>query len=215
MLAMMSAVPAAAQVPSPEDEPPPSLAERESDEASLELSPSRRYDRPEPVSFAWPDATPSVAVNMQYNMTSDAVQKPGFGLWLGVNYYPWVDVFNTFWSAGIKIENNPDVYGKPIDFVPTLRSGFAWLNGSPKRFKNQLLPNLQIYGLGGWRVSRDEDRDSRLRAGIGISSPRLSPATAFMLLYGVPLPNQLEFWVEAPPSDISQWDALIAVGIGL
>ena len=216
LLVCASASSASAQdVPLDEDLPRP-LAEREGEQQLVEKQPANSGPRPSDprVGFDWPSITPTATVIAHLNVTDPTIQKAGFGLWLGGNYYPWPDEFNAFWSLGLKVENNPDIWGRPTDFIPTVRSGFAWLDGSPTRFKNQLLPNLQIYGLAGYRIPRDE-REQRIRTGLGVSSPRLSPATAVMLLYGFPLPNQLEFLVDIDPIDPSKRDLMVLVGIGL
>ncbi len=216
VLASLCASTASAQMAPHDEDLPTPLAEREDEQQVVKKQPARTGPRPSDpsVGFDWPDITPSATISAHLNFTDESIQKPGFGLWLGANYYPWPDEFNAFWSFGLKIENNPDVWGRPTDLIPTLRSGFAWLDGSPTKFKNQLLPNLQIYALTGYRIPRN-DRGQRVRAGLGVSSPRLSPATAVMLLYGFPLPNQLELLVDVNPIDPTQRDMIVLVGIGL
>lgn len=214
LVALSACSPAWAQS---DDRPPPEpLFEREDapDHEQVARAPASTGDESGAYGLDWPALTPSVMLTSHMELTDPEVYYPGVGIWLGANYYPWPDTYNTFWSAGVKVESSQQLQGgRRVDVIPTVRSGFAWVRGDAARFDRRLLANLQIYGLAGWRIAR-RDHPARARAGIGVSSPRLSPATAYMLLYGVPLPNAIELVVDASP-DLAAWDLLVQIGIGL
>lgn len=160
-----------------------------------------------------PNLTPVANVSLGFNLTNPFLDAPAFGLFLGANYYPWPDKYNAFWSLGLKVEQNPDITHNPMSIVPTARSGFAWIHGDPEKFWNKLLPNLQLYGLAGWRLPLDE-RGARGRVGVGVGSPRISPASLLMVLHGVPVPNQAEVIMEFSPK-FDAYDVVFLIGYGI
>lgn len=161
----------------------------------------------------WPRITPTVAISGHIGFIDEEFDWPGFGLWLGANYYPWPDRYNAFWSVGLKLERNQELRDRPYAVVPTLRSGFAALKGNPFKLKNQLFANVQIYGLVGRHVPVG-GMPNFWRMGVGVISPRLAPANAMMLLWGVPLPNQVEIALDLAPDGQSK-EVLLLMGIGL
>lgn len=163
--------------------------------------------------LAWPDLTPVANVSIGFNLTDPYLDAPAFGLFLGANYYPWPAKYNVFWSLGLKLEQNPDITHNPMSIVPTVRSGFAWIHGKPEKFWNKLLPNLQVYGLAGWRLPLDE-RGALGRVGVGVGSPRVAPASLLMVLHGVPVPNQAEVIMEFSPR-FDAYDVVFLIGYGI
>lgn len=196
-----------------EDRPPPRpLVEREEEEEERAQERPRRRSGTDD-ELQWPRLRPSVSLMGHLGFIDEDFDLPGFGLWLGTNYYPWPDKYNAFWSLGIKLERNQELRHRPFAIVPTVRSGFAWLKGDPFLFKNQVFANLQIYGLLGRHIPAKQ-MPPFWRMGLGVISPRLVPANAMMLLWGVPLPNQLEVVFDTLP-DGSQKEILLMLGIGL
>lgn len=185
---------------------PTPLYEREQ---QVEEAPERetRIDPSSPV------LVPSAALGASFSFTDEEIDKPGLTLWFGGTFYPAPATITPFIGAGLEVEAYFEIASYPTDFVPQLKIGVAWLPGAPSAFKNQLLPNLQVYALGGWRMSMLDNRPNAIRAGIGISSPAMSPAAAFMLLYGVPIPTQMEIAVDLNPATRTQ-DWWIQFGIG-
>lgn len=139
-----------------------------------------------------PSFTPSAAFGASFSFTDEEIDKPGLMLWLGGTLYPRPSTITPFISAGLKIEAYYEIANYPTDFIPTIRLGGAWLPGSPDSFKNQTFANMEVYALGGYRFSVLDERHGAVRAGIGVSSPAMSPAAAFMCLYGVTIPTQVE-----------------------
>ncbi len=168
---------------------------------------------PDDEAMNWPQIIPSVALMGHIGLIDEEFDWPGLGLWLGANYYPWPDRYNTFWSVGLKLERNQELRDRPHAVVPTVRSGFAALKGDPRLFKNQLFANVQIYALAGRHIPL-QGMPNLWRLGAGVISPRLAPANAMMLLWGVPLPNQFEIAIDMAP-DRSQTEVLLMLGVGL
>lgn len=160
-----------------------------------------------------PALVPSAALGASFSFTDEEIDKPGLTLWFGGTFYPVPDTITPFVGAGLEVEAYFEIAPYPTDFVPQLKLGVAWLPGAPSAFKNQLLANLQVYALGGWRVSTLEGRPSAVRAGVGISSPAMSPAAAFLVLHGVPIPTQMEVAVDISLATRSQ-DWWIQFGVG-
>ena len=159
--------------------------------------------------------TPTAAVGMNFAMTGAPGTQPGVSFWLGAKYYPMPLRFSPFVSLGVEVESYQANLPRRVDLVPMARLGTSWMAGNPSTFLNRLLPQLDVYAIGGVRM-RDMNLgvvDSAI-GGFGVSSPMMGPGTAFMLLQGVPLPNILEVTVERP-LDREQYDIMLQVGIGI
>ena len=185
---------------------PTPLYEREQ---QLEEAPARETR----VEAAHPALVPSASMSASFSFTDEEIDKPGLTFWFGGTFYPVPATLTPFVSAGLEVESYFEVASHPIDFVPQLKLGVAWLPGAPTAFKNQLLANLQVYALGGWRMSILEGRPDAVRVGAGISSPALSPAAAYLVLHGVPIPTQVEVAMDFKLADGSQ-DWWIQFGVG-
>ncbi len=193
---------------------PTPLHERD-DASADDVDTSRAYTRSKAQddTLKWPALRPSVSLMGHLGLLNEEFDLPGYGLWAGFNHYPLPDRYNMFWSLGMKFEKNQELRTRPFSFVVAARSGFAWLKGNPFLFKNQVFANLQIYGVLGKHVPLP-DAPNFWRMGVGVVSPRLAPANAMMLLWGVPLPNQIEFALDITP-DGQQKELLILLGIGI
>ena len=194
-------------------EPPTPIHEREPVQTPAEDARPRSTPRKErlgPLAI-----TPSAAFALQLNLTNDRESMAAMGLWLGFNAYPSPSTHSLLLSGGIKIERHFNLYGDPIDVIPTLRVGYAWIKGNPELFKRRLLPRLQVYGIAGVRFG-GERRERRYRGGIGAGVPMWLPASAYMCLHGLPIPNIVELIVEpALEEESGPLNVLFMIGIGL
>lgn len=193
----------------PQDQLPRPLYEQENRVEGQE-------EAPEPApSSGWLNFAPSAAIGASFSFTDEELDKPGLAIWLGCSYYPKPSRITPFIGAGLQIEAYYELEVYPIDYIPTVKVGGAWLHGNPNRFYNQTFAYMHVYALGGYRRSVMDERDGAWRMGLGVSSPVMSPAAAFMLLYGVPVPTQLELLVDARQANgITQRDWWLQLGIG-
>jgi hypothetical protein len=159
--------------------------------------------------------TPTASVGMNFEMTGAPGTQPGLSVWLGAKYYPMPLRFSPFVSVGLEIESYQANLPRHVDVVPMARLGTSWMSGNPERFLNRLLPQLDLYAIGGVRLhDMNLGQVHSAIGGFGVSSPMMGPGTAFMLLQGVPLPNILEVTVERP-LDRERYDIMLQVGIGI
>lgn len=174
----------------PPDQLPPPLSERPTEVTQVEeqAPPARDY--------GWLNFAPSVALGASFSFTDSEIDKPGMSLWFGASYYPSPSKISPYLGVGLQIEAYYELERYPLDYIPTLKFGGAWLKGNPGSLYNQTFAYMHVYGLVGWRASIWDERHGAYRAGLGISSPVMSPAAAMMLLYGVPVPTQLELIVD-------------------
>lgn len=195
----------------PRDELPRPLYEKSGREAErLEAQ-----DEAPPTSSGWLNFAPSAAFGASFSFTDKEIDKPGLAIWLGCSYYPRPSRITPFIGAGLQIEAYYELESYPIDYIPTVKVGGAWLHGNPNSFYNQTFAYMHFYALGGYRRSLIDERDGAWRMGLGVSSPVMSPAAAFMLLYGVPVPTQLELLVDARAQNgVTQRDWWLQLGIG-
>ncbi len=159
--------------------------------------------------------TPTAALGVNFEMTGAPGTQPGVSFWLGAKYYPMPLRFSPFISLGVEIESYQATLPRHVDLVPMARLGTSWMSGNPERFLNRLLPQLDLYAIGGVRF-RDMNMGQieSVVGGFGVSSPMMGPGTAFMLLQGVPLPNIVEVTVERP-LDQERYDIMLQVGVGI
>ncbi len=157
--------------------------------------------------------TPTGSVGANFDLTAEDGAQPGLSLWLGAKYYPLPLRFSPFIALGAEIESYQASRPSHVDLLPTMRLGTSWMAGNPESFLNQLLPQLDLYAIGGLRM-RDMVQMESVVAGFGISSPMMGPGTAFMLIQGFPLPNILEVTVERP-LDEDDYSIMLHVGVGI
>ena len=145
---------------------------------------------------SWGALSPTASLGASMSFTDDEIDKPGLAIWLGLSYHPKPARWSMYASLGLQIEAYYELMPYPIDYIPTLKVGLAWIEGQPSRLYPRTFPMMQVYALGGYRRSLVALRDGALRAGLGISSPAMAPAAAFLILHAVPVPTLLELIVD-------------------
>ena len=196
--------------------PPRPLSERDEepyyDNQGAINAPGAREGETQPDARVWPPLYPTVGLSLHFGFIDEEFDLPGFGLWLGANYYPKPSRFNAFYSFGFKLERNQELRHRPFALVPSFRGGFAAFKGDPLKRKNQIFANVQTYVLLGRHLPVGE-MPTYWRAGLGVSSPRIVAASAAMLFWGVPVPNQLELLFDFEPRG-GVAEVLLVLGVG-
>src|SRR5207248_2638207 len=116
-------------------------------------------------------------------------------LWLGIAMQTMPGHSVPFTAFGLEMNFRSTFGGAHYtEYTPEIRAGLAVLRTPTGDYVNRMFPNVEVYGIGGWRLpNRFEAGGARL--GLGISSPLL------LLLVGetgcdVPLPTMLEGTVD-------------------
>lgn len=167
--------------------------------------------------FSWNQIQPNVGFGMTMSMTDTDFAKPGFGLWGGVKFLPWIDTWSPFGSLRLRVDNWQDAQGKPRDVLVVARAGASWIQRPKKRYLSVMMAYMDVYGILGAKLfdmNGDKSRAGTIRAGVGIGAPVFIPGSLFMALNGVPLPNSVELIFDVKP-ETGDVNAMISLGIGL
>ncbi len=124
---------------------------------------------------------PTFGIGTSYQLKRDRAAGDRIGvtmpIWAGVQMRPLDGAFSPFSAVGTEFEvGATDLQGRSAtSIIPELRAGISW--GQPgSDFFTRMLPWLNVYAIGGYRVPNDRV-DGSYRMGIGISSPALMALT--------------------------------------
>lgn len=163
--------------------------------------------------WSWTQLVPSAGVAVVTHVIDPKFQKPGFALWGGAKLYPWLASWSPMVGLRAHIEHYNSAQDNPNDLWLTSRLGVSWIHGSRHNHMNTLLPYMDLYTIVGQRMW-SSSRAHATRLGLGISGPVFVPASLFMMLNGVPLPNNLEVTIDLN-HDTHAVDVVFILGIGI
>lgn len=111
------------------------------------------------------------------------LDSPSLDFWLGGRMHPMVGPTSPFVALGAEMSFRTDPRLDPMvsddddermyaEVVPELRYGIAFMRKPYGGFANTVFPDVEIYGITGWRIANHLDGNA-LRLGAGISAPIL------------------------------------------
>lgn len=119
-------------------------------------------------------------------------------VWLGARFHPMVTSFAPFMAVGAEVNfrqmpqldpavaQEADGDGSYTEVVPEMRFGFAHLRRPHEKYFNTVFPNVELYGIAGWRIANRYNGNA-LRIGAGVSVPPL-----LIVLAEAPMPSMFE-----------------------
>lgn len=134
--------------------------------------------------FAKPAVSPTFALALAARSVKSRPElgTPSLDVWAGARFHPFVTTAAPFMAMGAEVNFRqiPRVEGAPLpqesssytEVVPEMRWGFAFLRRPHDDYVNTVFPNVELYGITGWRIANRVDGHA-LRVGMGISSPAL------------------------------------------
>lgn len=173
-------------LPTPQPTPPPaSVAMTDAPDPELraiDTLPPEMLRRPGKSSWK---VVPTLAIAAGAHTTTRAEtgeRTSSVDVWLGARFHPFTGFAGPFVAAGaeINLRNHLRPGNAPLprervtylELVPEMRWGFAFLPKPYEAYRNTVIPNLEIYGIAGWRIA-NRYNDNALRVGAGISAPGL------------------------------------------
>ena len=169
--------------PAPEATPAP-VATPDSELRATDTLPPEMLRRPPHSPFGEPAVSPTLAFALGVRSVKNRpdASTPSVDFWVGARFHPFVAKAAPFMAAGteINIRTAPTPVNAPLpaestsytEFVPEMRWGFAHLREPHGDYVNTVFPNVELYGITGWRIKNRIDGNA-LRLGFGISSPAL------------------------------------------
>lgn len=163
-----------------------------------------RQPRSRPRVIGRPMVSPTLAIAIAARgvKNHDELATSSVDFWLGGRMHPFIAAGTPFvaFGAEINIRELPQV--EPVtpeqqttsytEFVPEMRWGFAFLRSPHEDYFNVVFPNVELYGISGWRIANQYSGHA-LRLGVGVSAPIVS---ALSLACEVPLPAMLELTMD-------------------
>lgn len=150
--------------------------------------------------FGKPAISPTLAIAFGFRSVKNHPNAgtPSVDMWAGARFHPFVTQVAPFMAAGAEINfrQMPLVEGAPLpqertsytEIVPEMRWGFAFMRKPHEDYFNTVIPNVELYGITGWRIKNRVDGHA-LRLGMGISAPALMVLSAAC---EAPLPAMFE-----------------------
>ena len=162
-------------------EPPPT-GEPATEDAQPPAEDSFALGTARPPRFEPPAIVPTIGIALAVN-TSDrypGVAAPSIPIWVGVSFLPSPNRFSPFTAVGVEVSQRTLVEGFPsandhrsyYEFTPEMRMGVSWLRAPRDRYVNKMFPDVEVYGIGGWRIA-NQYQGHAARLGVGVSSPML------------------------------------------
>jgi hypothetical protein len=194
----------------PEDEPPPPDDEPDSAAPVATPDPNLRAvdtlppDMQRRDAFGKPGFAPTIAIAAGFRSVKNRPElaTASFDLWAGLRFHPSVSSASPFMAMGAEVNFRtiPDLdptvrEGSDTGYtevVPEMRFGFAHLRQPHHDYVNVLFPNVELYGIAGWRIANRYNGHG-LRLGVGVSAPIFMALTAAS---GYPCPSMFELTMD-------------------
>lgn len=186
-----------------EDEPPAPAPEPaatpDPDLRAVDTLPPEMTRR-RPQGFGEPGFAPTLGVAAAFRSVENrsSLSTASIDLWLGVRFHPMVTAAGPFMAMGAEVNFREIPALDPIvaeggdrtytEVVPEMRLGFAHLRRPHNEYINTLFPNVELYGIAGWRIANRYNGNA-LRVGAGVSVPVMMALSAAA---GYPVPSMLE-----------------------
>jgi hypothetical protein len=199
------------------DELPRPLFERGFDDEEEEAARAKRRSRER---GGWFGIAPTLgagySLHFDQRQPNNAVRTGhSIPIWLGAMFYPSVQERSLFGSLSVGLDHHLSLPRSSEDYWLNMHVGLAIFESTPHDFMSVLTPWLKAYGIVGLRhVSDERFEETRVRVGLGASSPQLMLVAAYLCFSGIPLPNIIEYVVEIEPSS-GQTHHLLMVGVSL
>ena len=195
----------------PEDEPydggdpAEPVATPDPDLRAVDSLPPEMTRRHRPDGFGQPGISPTIGLSASVRSVKNRpdLATAAFDLWIGARFHPMVTSAGPFMAVGAELNFREIPALDPAvaeggersytEVVPEMRIGFAHLRRPHSDYVNVLFPNVELYGIAGWRIANRYNGHA-LRIGFGVSAPVVMALSAAS---GYPIPSMFEVTMDA------------------